>query len=313
MLRPLTTGEILDAGVKLYLRHWRVLMICVVGIVLPVRVVNVLLVASANPAALHGTTGLQSASNSGTGYVVAEIVILVLAVLTSLLATAACFKAIADAWLGTAPAAGRSLRYALGRLVALLVSFLVYFLVGALSLVLLLPGAALGSGWYVFAGLVLLAFWVWLAIAGSLLVPVVLFERMVAVKALLRSIRLVEGRWWATFGTLLVAYLLALVFTLLVQGVVQVVPSALSDSDVAAAIGEVVGSTLAAMVTTPYIAAIVTLLYFDRRVRKEGFDLQLLAEGLGAERDPDGAVPAPLAEPEPTDAGSEWLPPQPRQ
>ena len=45
-------------------------------------------------------------------------------------------------------------------------------------------------------------------------------------------------------------------------------------------------------ITYPYVTAIVTILYFDQRVRKEGLDLQLMAEGLGVERDPDSRAGA---------------------
>src|SRR5213075_473162 len=109
---------------------------------------------------------------------------------------------------------------------------------------------------------------------------------------------LVRGRWWATSATLLVGYLLVAVIGGIVEAAVVLLPSALTDSSLALAVGNVVGSTLGSLITTPYTAAVVTLLYFDRRVRKEGFDLQLLAEGLGAERDPDAPLPAPLIEPE---------------
>jgi len=338
MLRPLGTGEILDAGIKLYIRHWKVLMTCVVGIVLPVRIVSVLLVASANTKALDFNNGFQTNRTSETidvttGLVVAEAIVGVLVIVTSLLATAACFKAVADGWLGTPPAARRSLRYALGRLPALLVTFLAYALWFVLSFVVLLPGVGLGVAWFVVAGVALFVGWIWLVVAASLFVPAVMFERAIGFKALMRSIRLVRGRWWPTFATLLVGYLLAAVLGGIVETAVAVVPATLTDSDVALAVGNVVGSTLGAMITTPYTAAVVTLLYFDRRVRKEGFDLQLLAEGLGAERDPDAPLPAPLIEPAPTpeeraaapywppppgwkppadgDSGSEWLPPKP--
>ena len=55
-----------------------------------------------------------------------------------------------------------------------------------------------------------------------------------------------------------------------------------------------VGGTVASALTTPYSAAVVTLVYFDLRVRKEGLDLQLLAADAGVERDPDAPLPAPL-------------------
>ena len=58
----------------------------------------------------------------------------------------------------------------------------------------------------------------------------------------------------------------------------------------------------------------LTILYFDQRVRKEGFDLQLLAEGLGVERDPDAPLPAPFEPgpvytPEQRAAAPYWPPP----
>jgi hypothetical protein len=51
------------------------------------------------------------------------------------------------------------------------------------------------------------------------------------------------------------------------------------------------------MLTTPAVAAFAIVLYIDLRVRKEGFDLYLLAQRLGVE---------------PTEAGAQaLLPPQP--
>jgi hypothetical protein len=129
-----------------------------------------------------------------------------------------------------------------------------------------------------------------------------------------RSFRLVRHRWWPIFGALIVAYLLASI----VGGIVQLVPSGIAnavtnDSVVADAIATVIGGTVSSLITTPYTAAILTLLYFDQRVRKEGFDLQLLASGLGAERDPDAPLPAPLVGPDYTDeqraAAPYWPPP----
>ena len=49
-----------------------------------------------------------------------------------------------------------------------------------------------------------------------------------------------------------------------------------------------------AMVTYPYLAAVLTILYFDQRVRKEGFDLQLLARGHRRRARPGRPAPAPL-------------------
>ena len=75
----------------------------------------------------------------------------------------------------------------------------------------------------------------------------------------------------------------------------MIVPSLLADGNtLVGALGAVVGGTVGSALTTPYSAAVVTLVYFDLRVRKEGLDLQLIAEGAGVERDPDAPLPAPL-------------------
>ena len=122
-----------------------------------------------------------------------------------------------------------------------------------------------------------------------------LFERVGPLKALGRSFGLVKGRWWATFLIMLVCWLLVG----LLGSFVSVVPSVVAElfapeSALANAIATVVGTTLSGVILYPYYSAVLTILYFDQRVRKEGFDLQLLAEGLGVERDPDAPLPAPF-------------------
>jgi hypothetical protein len=282
-LRPLGVGEILDAGIKLYLRHWKPLMICVVAIVLPVRILSVLAVAAIDPHDL-GThfSGMTTTSASSTQIdwtaFGAAMVVAGSSVLSSLLATAACLKAVSDAWLGAAPDAGRSLRFAVGRLPALIA----LLAIAAIALTLAFMALIVPS--------------VWLAVSWCLAVPALLFERVGPFRALGRSLRLVRGRWWATLATVVVAYLMASI----VGGVLQLIPTGIAngvarDGTVAAAVAYVVGGTLTSMVTMPFTAAVLTLLYFDQRVRKEAFDRRVLAEGLGAPRDatvePPAAVP----------------------
>lgn len=312
-LRPLAVGEVLDAGVKLYLRHWKPLAICVVGIVLPLEILSVLLASSVD------TTldfDFRTTTSGGTTYDSdgAAFAVEVLTLLGILLANASCFKAVADAWLGSEPSAKRSLGFALRRLPSLL--WLAVIAICALVL----------------AFIALVIPFIWLAVAWSLCVPALLFERLGGVKALGRSFRLVQGRWWPMLGALLCAYLLAGYIALLVV----LLPSELAnwiapDNDLVTAIAAVIGGTLSQVITTPYLAAVITLLYFDQRVRKEAFDLQLLAEaaappawwrdpvpagpglygaGFGAPgSDPHQRRPPPAEAAEP-DGRTEWLPPE---
>ena len=43
-----------------------------------------------------------------------------------------------------------------------------------------------------------------------------------------------------------------------------------------------VGGALNALIVTPIAAITATLLYFDARIRTEGFDLEVIAAGLGS-------------------------------
>jgi hypothetical protein len=277
-LRPLGIGEILDAGIKLFLRHWRTLVLSVVGLILPVQILSALITASVAPEQFDFTT-TESGVEAGeeAEFLVGQAVIILLTFVSVLLATAVCFKAVADAYLGATPDWRRSLRFAVRRLGGLLgVGVLGGLLVALGFLAVIIPG-------------------IWLAVAFAVAVPALLLERVGPVAALRRSFRLVRKRWWPTAGVLVVGYLLIGIIGALVQGVVMIVPSLLADGNTfVGALGSVVGGTLGSALTTPYSAAVVTLVYFDLRVRKEGLDLQLIAEGADVQRDPDAPLPAPL-------------------
>jgi hypothetical protein len=45
-----------------------------------------------------------------------------------------------------------------------------------------------------------------------------------------------------------------------------------------------VAGTVAAAITTPVSAAIAVLLYMDLRIRKEGFDLEVLSASLDSQK-----------------------------
>jgi hypothetical protein len=277
-LRPLGIGEILDAGIKLFLRHWRPLVLSVVGLILPVQILSALVTASVAPEQFD-LTSTESGVEEGeeAEFLIGQGVIALLSVVSVLLATAVCFKAVADAYLGVEPEWRRSLRFAVRRLGGLFgVAIVGGILVALATVALIVPG-------------------VWLFVSYSVAVPALLLERIGPIDALRRSFRLVRGRWWSTAGTLLVGYLLIGILGALVTGVIMVVPSLAAEGNtLVGALGAVVGGTVGSVLTTPYSAAVVTLLYFDLRVRKEGLDLQLIAEGADVQRDPDAPLPAPL-------------------
>jgi hypothetical protein len=89
--------------------------------------------------------------------------------------------------------------------------------------------------------------------------------------ALARSSALVRQNWWRVLGIMLVVGIIA--------------------GAIAAVLGTipVVGSTIGSILSIPIAITGATLLYYDLRVRKEGYSLEALAEELGTKIDSDVA------------------------
>jgi hypothetical protein len=98
-----------------------------------------------------------------------------------------------------------------------------------------------------------------------------------------------------------------------VAGLLEAASLTNADNNTVSILTSTVGDTVAAAVTTPFSASFVTVLYFDLRVRKEGFDLQLFAERLGLAPRPEGEYRPPPAPTEaPASSGEQppyWPPP----
>lgn len=295
-LRPLAFGEILDVALKIVGRHWKVMAACVALVVLPVQIASTALVYSIDPTRYDLNADPSVTTAADDSRIGAVLVVNVLAILSYMLAAAACFKAVSDGYLGREPGVGQSLRFGLPRIPRLLG---MYFLVGVcvvIGLVLLIvPGLWIGTVW-------------------SLAVPAMLFERIGVFAALGRSFELVKGRFWGVLGLVIVSILIVLVISLLLGLVVGALGAVVtSDSEVAGAFVNIVAGVLSNMISLPVLAAVLTVLYFDQRVRKEGFDLQLLADGLGGGDGPSAPLQREPPAPQPSQppAYSGWQPPGP--
>lgn len=278
-LRPLGVGEILDVAIKIYWRNALVFVRIVLLVVAPVEILSSLVAASAGASGNGFLGGTGDPSPIGTDNLWVEVtgflVITLLGFLSSTLATGACFKAVADAYLGEQPDWRTSLRYALSRLRSIVWVTLLATIAATLGLILcIIPGVFL---------------WVAFAVA----VPALLTEGVKGGDALGRSRNLVQGRWWPTFGLLVIGSLLAGIAGAATGGLAGVF-AATRPGSVAAVIVTAIAGTVGSVITTPFTAAFTTVLYFDLRVRKEGFDLQLLAERIGLAPPAEGHFrPAP--------------------
>lgn len=303
-MRPLNLGETLDASIKIVTARWKTLATVMLVIALPLEIANILIISSTTDVYQAGTlfstsdTTKTTYSDSGA-YAAGQVAILALTFLSYFIGNVACYRAIADTYLQRETSARDSLSFAAGRLGATL-----------WLTILLVLGIFLGFLFLILPG-------IWLLIAWSVALPVLLVEGKGGAGAIGRSFKLVEGRWWATCGRFVVAYILVLVVTSVAGVAFDALASGLvSDTSTGALILERFGNFLVDLITTPFIAAVTTLVYFDLRVRKEGFDLALLAERMGGasaydpapQRDAFGNPVAPGAASTPPPAPS-YLPP----
>ena len=297
-LRPLGVGEILDVAIKIYRARFGVMVRSVAVILGPVFALSALIRISI-PAGDNLFEDTQPGATPDIdvdqiwAFIAGTAVIAILAYIASQLATGACFKSVSGAYLDENPDWRESLRFARSRIGPLLwVSVLMLICLVPAFLACLIPG-------------------IYLYVAWSVAAPVLLVEDVRGWKALKRSRHLVKGRFWPTVAVLILVALLTgivqAIFLGLAAGVVSV-----TGNDVATAVADAIGQTASSALTTPLSAAVLAVLYFDLRVRKEGFDLELLAHRLGV--DP-ATVPgfdfAPPAPPVASDDQPPFWPPPP--
>lgn len=253
-LRPIGVGELLDGAIKLYLANWATFMAIVAVVVVPLGLLQALFAEPPLP------SGAPPGPNAPTLLVSA-----VQGLLVFTLVEAAMAKTAADVYLGEPTGVGRAYRYAVP-------------LIGALLWVGVLAGLAFAVGF------------VLLVVPGIFLLLRFYFARVVVVlegergtQAMRRSWRLVKGSTWRVLGIVLLV--------MLITGVAQAVlaiPFGIAGFVTGVPALNIVGSVLASVVVTPLVSLATVLLYFDLRVRKEGFDLELLARDLAGGGAPDG-------------------------
>lgn len=103
----------------------------------------------------------------------------------------------------------------------------------------------------------------------------IIIEGRGPVSALLRSRKLVKGNWWRVFGIGVVYVIIYFILGIL-GGLIIVTPLSLLSP----ALGQFV-SVLASALYIPWVFIGSTLLYFDLRVRNEGYTAETLSSEIG--------------------------------
>lgn len=173
--------------------------------------------------------------------------------------TAASTFMIAETYLGGSLTAQTAFQRALpfiGRLIGVsLLSGLVMF-VGLLALIV--PGVIFFCGFIV---------------ASSALV---LENLPSSTLALRRSWQLTRGFKGKILGAMLVVFLLIIIPTFIL-GIVTAISALATGSETAATLVALLFTSIMQILMYPFMYAVTTLLYYDLRVRKEAYDLEMLA------------------------------------
>ncbi|MDQ6737468.1 MAG: hypothetical protein M3Z30_07185 [Gemmatimonadota bacterium] len=111
---------------------------------------------------------------------------------------------------------------------------------------------------------------------------VVLFEDRSIGKAMSRSRELADGNGTRIFGLIGAVFLFAILVSMFLAGGLTAVTHGAP---------RVIGRMIIIMVVNPFATIVATLLYYDIRIRKEGYDIELMAEALA----PSPLVPQPSA------------------
>jgi hypothetical protein len=291
-LRPLGLGELLDGAIQAMRANPRVMLGLSAIIVTLSQVVQVvgLAILTRPLSSLEANQELSDAALIGVvaGGGATLLIGLVLSFVVQVILTGILTVVVSRAVLGQTITAGDAWNAVRPRLwplfgLTLLVALIIVAAVLVGGVPALIIGIAGGPGWLiaVVAVLGILAGFVaaiWLYVSLALSSPALVLEKQPVVGAMRRSRLLVKNAWWRTFGILLLTAIL-----------VAVISAAVSFPFVAlsAFFGGTTGTSLPALVlnglagvvagviTFPFAAGVTVLLYVDRRIRREGLDLEL--------------------------------------
>ena len=278
--RPMPLPELLDELFRLYRRHFSLIVGVALLVALPglvwSLVTGIYKLNSASYANLFVTTG-SSTPTFNSQQLTNLLGLLALGFIGGFfllpISVGAVYRAVTDVALGRPVSIGSVLRETLARYLPLLGLF------GLVILIFLgwIIAESIGFVLLVLPGIAVFCAAIYLAVRWSLVVAAMMAEDIGPIRGLRRSWNLVSGSWWRTFGILLIVGILQTIITYGLFILFGVIAALFSTGDFQAALVQV-GGTLLSAVVSPITTIAITLLYFDLRVRKEGLDLDQLAQ-----------------------------------
>ena len=263
-LRPMTVGDLLDETFALYRRNFALFAGIVAVLTIPQTILIAILTSRATT-----TIALRAGRTAEVDWDAfsATLGILGLTFLLGLvfsqLITGPLAYAISERYLGHPITVGQA-----------------YASIGVATFVRLIIVALVQAVVLVFGFILLVIPGIYLLVRFAFLSQTVVLEQAGVGRAFSRSWHLVGGSWWRVFGI----GLLVIVLVGIVQGIIGGVITAVlligqSSGTVSTLLNQAV-STVISIVVQPVQLTALTLLYYDLRIRKEGFDIELAAQSL---------------------------------
>ncbi|HSS96012.1 MAG TPA: glycerophosphoryl diester phosphodiesterase membrane domain-containing protein [Terriglobales bacterium] len=262
-LRPLNTGELLDRTFSLYRNHYALFL----GIVALPHLV-LLAFQLAGVALIPRNKGdVLGALLIGLWAIGAGLVSLVV----SALSQAATIIAVSQVHLGRPASVMDSFSRVKSKILGVIgLSLLSGIGIGLACLLLLVPGIMLLVRW-------------------SLAVPAKVLEDLPVTDAMSRSSQLSEGNRWRIFVVWILFLALSIAVSMLLQwpitfGAIFLVKNLGPTGPLLVAVATNVAAFISQCLVAPLITIAFSLIYYDERVRKEAFDIQLMMTTLDAQQ-----------------------------
>jgi hypothetical protein len=257
---PMSIGQILDRTFSIYKRNFVRFLAIVAVVTVPLRLAYL-----GGVLALTGLSAQQGPE--AFPFDAAAVGVLVLGglvlMLGNTLCNAALLRGVSQTYLGSSISVGEAYRKVLPKLLALIVAA---FLVGLLTMIgfilLIVPGV-----------IILLRF--------AVTVPAIVVEDVGATRGMGRSWRLAAGNTGKILGLFLCVALIGFIANTVFQGATRVLAHQCPEQ--ARFFVSQLGSLVGDVFVMPISATATILLYYDLRIRKEGFDLEMLAQRLSGE------------------------------
>jgi hypothetical protein len=262
-LRARSVTEIVDAAFQLYKRD-ALEYVLVTGVAYAPLIVAQLVF-------LRGLT-FANAQMLTSISPVTSIALIIISVLAYALMSAALSRFSSDVYLERATGLGQVVRDVLPLVPRLIGATIVFGLVLMLGLLAIMIGAIVGSLPVIFLGVLLSIFWAFYAIARFFAVSqLIVLENLGIVAAFSRSGMLSQNRKGHILLTLFLVFVIFIMLSFAVTMVAQVVGNIAAN---------VVLQTLYTVVAYPLIGITQMILYYDARIRAEGFDIEVMTGAL---------------------------------